>query len=98
MSLIFGRDVADWGFIPTFLHDDDPRPAKEQFADRYVSGWNKFEGFTFDESKGTLKYPGDPVMYTLGAMIFRDEMILLFPSAWVLIMQPDHTWEVARMD
>ena len=98
MSVIFGGDIDDWGFIPTFLHDDDPRPAKEQFNDRYLGGWNKFSGFTFNESDGTLKYPGDPTMNTLGAMIFRDEMILLYPSAWVLILQQDKTWEVARMD
>jgi hypothetical protein len=98
MSVIFGSSLEEWGFIPTFLHDDDPRPAKEQFADRYVSGWNKFEGFTFNRARGTLKYPGDPEMHPVGVMIFHDEFIVLFPSAWVLILQVDHTWEVARMD
>lgn len=96
--IIIGGRIEDWGFIPAFLNKDDPRPAKEQFNEHYVGGWNSFKGFTFDEKKGTLKYTGDPLMHVIGALTFRDEVILLFPSAWVLILQMDGTWDVARMD
>jgi hypothetical protein len=34
----------------------------------------------------------------MSAFEFRDELVLLFPHSWVLVMQKDGTWEVARMD
>jgi hypothetical protein len=98
MIVMVGGDPQDWGFIPGFLSEKDPRPAKEQFNERYVSGWCSFKGFTFDEDTETLKYPGDPIMHPLSAIMFRDETILLYPHQWILILQPDHTWDVARMD
>ena len=52
--IMMGGDPEDWGLIPSFLDLDDPRPAREQFNERYVAGWNKFEGFTFDADQGTL--------------------------------------------
>lgn len=96
--IMIGEDPEDWGFIPSFLDLDDPRPAVEQFNERYIAGWNKFEGFTFDPVNGTLSYPGDPPYHPISAMLFRKERIVLYPSAWVLIIQPDDTWQVARMD
>jgi hypothetical protein len=96
--LMLGGNPEDWGFIPGFLDLDDPRTAKEQFDAHYVSGWSPFEGFTFDLDTGVLKYPGDPPMKALSAMIFRDELILLFDSGWVMVVQPDKSWEICRMD
>lgn len=89
-----------WGFIPTFLDADDPRPAKEQFDDRYIGGWNSFEGFKLRHDKDVpiISYPGDPEMRATSGMIFRDEMIVLFPYSWVMIVQKDGTWDIARMD
>lgn len=93
-----GGKPEDWGIIPTFLDDQDPRPAAEQFNENYIAGWNPFNGFTFDHSNLTLSYPGDPVYHVISTISFRDELILLFPSAWVVIVQPDDSWQVARMD
>jgi hypothetical protein len=88
-----------WGYIPGFLRDDDPRPAREQFNERYSSGWVPGPpGLSFDFDTATLSYPGDPPMTLISAMLFRDEVILLFQSSWVLILQRDGSWEVARMD
>lgn len=91
-------NLEDWGFIPSFLDFDDPRPVREQFDEHYMGGWNKFDGFTWDSASGTLTYPGDPPMKFLSGIWFRDERILLFPHAWVMVVQPDGSWEVARMD
>ena len=89
----------EWGFIPAFLHGDDPRPAAEQFNERYPGGWQHFGGpLTFDRDALTLSYPGDPVMKARSALVFRNEVLLLFPSSWVVIVQDDHSWEVCRMD
>jgi hypothetical protein len=88
-----------WGFIPSFLYADDPRPAREQFNERYVGGWMPGPpGLVFDFDTVTLTYPGDPPMTPISAMQFRTEWVLLFPSDWVLILQQDGSWEVARMD
>jgi hypothetical protein len=86
------------GFIPGFLSDDDPRPAKEQINEKYVSGWNKFDGFELNEKSMELSYSGDPPMTPLAATHLKDELIFFYPHAWLLILQPDHTWEVARLD
>jgi hypothetical protein len=96
--IIIGGSPDDWGFIPSFLDDDDPRSAIEQFDANYVAGWTPFKGFTFDLDKGTLHYPGDPPLRCISVMLWRDERILLFPSGWVLVLAPDDTWQVARMD
>jgi len=91
--------IEAWGFIPAFLHADDPRPAREQFNERYMGGWQHFGGpLEFDADALTLSYPGDPVMRPMSCMIFRDEVLLLFPSSWVVIVQQDGSWEACRMD
>ena len=96
--IMMGGDPVDWGFIPAFLDGDDPRPAAEQFNERYIGGWNPFEGFTLDLDDGVLSYPGDPPMKAVSAILFRDEWIILFPYSWVLIIQQDKSWQVSRMD
>lgn len=85
------------GFIPEFLSEDDPRPAKEQFAANYVSGWRPFNGFkkTADNS---LIFPGDPAQPVIAQTKLRDELICFYPHSWVAIIQPDGTYEVCRMD
>ncbi len=89
----------EWGFIPSFLDADDPRPAREQFNERYLGGWRPAPpGLSFDFDTVTLSYPGDPPMTPISAMQFRAEIILLFPSDWVLILQRDGSWEACRMD
>jgi hypothetical protein len=101
MVMIFHHPRAtldSWGYIPTFLNGDDPRPAKEQFNERYVyGGWNPFKGFTKDEKDG-LHYPGDPVQKPISEILFRNERILLYPASWVCVIEPDGSWEVCRMD
>lgn len=87
----------EWGYIPEFLSLSDPRPAREQFDENYISGWWPFNGF---ELKPTMQlcYPDDPPMSPIAMMPFREERIFLYPHAWVLIMQKDGSYEVARMD
>lgn len=85
------------GFIPSFLHQDDPRPAREQFNERYVSGWRPFDGFTVLEYKD-LSYPGDPPTRQLAHFTFRDETIRVYQHSWVMIEQKDGSFEISRMD
>ena len=94
-----GGSMEAWGFIPDFLHGDDPRSAREQFNERCPGGWVPAPpGLKFDFDTATLNYPGDPPMTPISAMQFRTEMILLFQSSWVCIIQKNGSWEAARMD
>lgn len=92
-----GADLV--GYIPEFLSPDDPRPAKEQFNDAYAhgGGWNPMEGWELLPLR-RLKYPGDPPLKPVAELILRDETILVYPHAWVAIVQADGSFEVARMD
>jgi hypothetical protein len=85
------------GFIPMFLSEGDPRPAKEQINSKYQSGWNSFPGMKMLPN-GNLRYPGDPDYEILAETRLRDEVIRFYNYAWVAIVQPDGTFEVCRMD
>ena len=87
------------GFIPSFLNENDPRPAREQFNDNYQhgGGWRPFNGFTLNDGM-ELHYPDDPPQKPLAMIKFRNELIFIYESAWVLILQQDGTYEISRMD
>jgi hypothetical protein len=86
------------GILPSFLHEGDPRPAREQIDKNYKhGGWRPFPGVTVDE--GCLRYPGDPPFPLIAETKLRDETIrLYFPGAWVAIIQADGSYEVAKID
>ena len=89
----------DVGFIPNFLDVDDPRPAREQFQERYVyGGWHPQSGFKTRNGQATLYYPGDPPLKPLACIPFRTEVIFVYPGAYVAIFQPDGSFEACRMD
>jgi len=89
----------DLGLIPYFLLEADPRPAAEQFNERYAhgGGWRPQEGFTLLPSRA-LKYPGDSPMKPLAMIQFRKELIMIYPYGYVAIIQPDGSFEACRMD
>lgn len=89
----------DLGFLPAFLDDADPRPAKEQFNENYKhgGGWRKFEGFTLHKDN-SISYPDDPPLYPIAWTKLRDEAIFVYQSSWVLVRQPDGSHEIARID
>jgi hypothetical protein len=87
------------GFIPTFLDLNDPRPAAEQFAERYIyGGWRNQSGLKQGREGYSLEYPGDPVLYPIAAMQLRDETIMIYDGDYVAIWQKDGTFEACRMD
>lgn len=90
------------GLIPMFLSLDDPAPAREQFDGNYAhgGGWQPMSGWHLDEDF-TLSYrdePADPPLSPLAIAEFRDETILVYPYAWVVILQQDGSFEISRMD
>ena len=65
----------------------------------YLSGqWTLKRPDPDDPSTFTLKYPGDPVYRAVAWGKLRDETIVLFPSDWVVVIQPDGSFETSRMD
>lgn len=89
----------DLGFTPGFFSEDDPRPAREQANANYQhgGGWHPTEGFTLNEDM-TITYPGDPPMAPFAMWKIRNEMVVMYPYGWVMILQRDRSFEVARMD
>jgi hypothetical protein len=85
------------GIIPDFLDENDPRSAGEQINEKYIGGWYPLRGFTLLEN-GDLIYPDDPPLPLLWEAKFRNETIRIYQFSWVLIMQPDGSWEVSRLD
>ena len=86
------------GAIPHFLNSDDPRPAAQQFDEHYVGGWRPFQGHTFDPETGLLHYPEEGPLEPFAVLGHHEELIYIYPYAWVCIVQPDDTYEIARMD
>ena len=91
---------ADLGFLPSFLSEKDPRPAAEQIHAHYGhgGGWNPQSGFTLHRETLALSYPGDPAMRPLAASKLRDQMIYFYDYSYVLILEKDGKFEVARVD
>jgi hypothetical protein len=87
------------GWIPAFLFEHDPRPAKEQIDTNYQhgGGWHSMTGFKMDKNN-VLKYPEDPPMFPIADAWLRDEHILIYNHAWVAIVQKDGSFDVARID
>ena len=97
MKIILMHPNVDVGYLPSFLHEEDPRPAREQFDQRYIhGGWRPTSGGTIRNF--VMYYPGDPPLVPIAMITFRDEIILLYPGDFVAIVQPDGSFEVARMD
>jgi len=87
------------GLIPHWLDEDDKRPAREQLNEHYMhgGGWQTFDGFKLKRDH-TLEFDGDEPLQPLALMWLRDEMIAMYRYGWVMILQPDGSFEVSRMD
>ena len=87
------------GLIPHFLDAGDARPAHEQLDANYQhgGGWRPMPGFKLGHQM-TLRYPGDPALQPLAVMRLRQEEIYMYPHGFVAIVQPDGSFEAARMD
>lgn len=98
-TMIHPRATPDMlGYLPSFIHNDDLRPASEQFNERYVyGGWSPIKKFT-KLARDYLSYPGDPSLPPIAERNLRAERIVMYPHSLVAIIQPDGTFEVARMD
>lgn len=102
MNVIFHdprATIEDLGLLPSFLSESCEQSATEQLNRHYShgGGWHSFRGFELfpDDS---IQYPDDPVLRPLAEMRLRDERVIIYPCSWVLVMQPDRSFEICRMD
>lgn len=95
-------DVPDLlGLIPSFLDDADDRSARQQLDANYGhgGGWRPMQGFTLrGNGNASLHYKGDPPLEWIAVTNLRDEVIHVFRYSWVMITQPNGSYEIARMD
>jgi hypothetical protein len=89
------------GTVPDMLSVDDPAGAVEQIDRAYKDiggGWSDFTGHALNVEAGTLKYPGDPARPLIAEAKLRDERVLFFNGAWIVVLQPDGSFRAARID
>jgi len=87
------------GYIPSFLDASDPRPAAQQIDANYRhgGGWSPQPEFKLLDHN-SIKYPGDPPLTPLAKAMLRDELIVFYRHSYIAIIQPDRTYEIARVD
>ena len=91
----------DLGHLGGILLSSDTRPVKDQLDDRYGhgGGYNPFPGFKLDRMTMSLKYPGDPLMRPAAMAEIGDEKVFFYAvGSWLLILQPDESYVVTRVD
>lgn len=102
-----GVDSGLLGWIPSFLNHNSDEPAAKQFHRMYAhgGGWKPFRGFKLLQPRTAeegyrISYPGDPVYKELARTVLplTSETVVIFPHAWVAVVQKDGTYEIARMD
>lgn len=87
------------GYIPEFFDENDPRSAREQINQNYKhgGGWFPLKGWKLFEDN-SIRYPGDRTLMPVSTAKLRNETIVVYPGAWVAIIQPDRSYEIARID
>lgn len=62
-------------------------------------GWQPFgQGKWKLHDDNRLEYPGDPTMEPIASAKVGDELVCIYRGDWWAIIQPDRSFEVARLD
>jgi hypothetical protein len=98
--LVDGAYIELLGFLPDIIRKDDPRPVAEQVNDRYAhgGGWRPMRGWELDRETYAITYLEDPPYKPIAATKIKNEFVLVYPHAWVAVVQENGAFEVARMD
>lgn len=92
------------GLIPEnlirFANPEDD--AVKQLADSYVYGgnqWHDIDGFKLG-ADNSLKFPGDPKLLPRAQFVLgpKQELVVVYDSAFIAVIQADRTFRVTRMD
>ena len=76
------------GFLPEWVTPAASPSMVDEIHNNYGhgGGWRDFEGFTVDRSTGAMMYPDDPVQYPIAQMVGHSEVLWLYTSSWVTVM------------
>lgn len=87
------------GFIPAFFSEAAPLSAAKQLDYHYQhgGGWRPMAGWSMGPV-GEILYTGGETYPPIAVATLRDEIIRIYPHAWVSITQPDGSFEVSRVD
>lgn len=88
------------GFLPEILDPNDPRPVADQLNEFYAhgGGYRPMEKWSFDPVTWVLTYPEDPPMRPLAMTWINRQCVILYPSSFLVILEPDGTFAVTRVD
>lgn len=91
--------MAHLGLLPAFLSESSPDRAAAQLHRHYSfgGGWLPIKGFKLRDNNHLL-YPGDPPLRPIAETKCRDETVCVYECSFVAVIQPDRSFEVARMD
>lgn len=97
--------IAHLGHIGALMRQDSTLTAAQQITRLYpFGGWNptfrsKDSGCQLKHlGGGVMKYPGDPLQRPIAKAQLRDETIYVYDSEFWVIVQPDGSFEMARLD
>lgn len=89
------------GVLPSIITSTD-EPVREQLNARYAYGGGFFpsSGWHYDHATLTLRFEGEPPLDPLACALLRDEICLLYPSAWLCIVNRNDPadFAVCRVD
>lgn len=94
--------LAHLGRIPLLIDPNCADPVWQQVQDNYPKGWNPVLGD--ERSKWTLTgddyliYPGLPPVAPAASAWLRAERILVYPAGWVVVVELNGDFTVARIE
>lgn len=95
-------DIDMLGYVPLFITRTSDVPLKKQFDAEYVSGWKTSASkWVRDTERNTLQgHPEDPPFPMIARYQHKPtgELLEFYTSCFTAIVQPDGTFEVARLD
>ena len=86
------------GFLIMFIDAEDKTSAVDQIDRHYNAYWNTIKNHTRIGDDGTMYYPDDPPQKPLASAQHFDETLYFYPSAWVVVVKPDKSFDIARID
>lgn len=90
------------GRIPLLINPDCADPVWQQVQDNYPGGWNPVQGEERDKwslfGDDYLKYPGLPAVAPAAMAWLRGEKILVYPAGWLVVVELNGDFTVARIE